>query len=212
MSDYQNDIAKLTGYYHEFLDRSDKYQQWLKEYSEITSEFSNEEFILIPTNIYPNKKRKPIKPDELKKPDLFSFVSCNDICGDITEKFQCDSNRRIVEIDIEKPLEIIMEKLKEIIRTEQLKHWEEMKNENWYGEYRYLSDYKIDSKGRKITRRFKDWDIYLKVYDLKKQGKKHKEIGEIIFKNNKEAEGRSKKAYLKAKQLIKAAEENRFPP
>ena len=92
-----------------------------------------------------------------------------------------------------------------------------MKDENWFGEYRYLADFKRDQKGqrkgRKDTYPFDEWERYLKVYDLKKDKKTYREIAQKIFNNKSEnAIDKAKKAFKKAKILITAAEDNKFPP
>lgn len=216
--DYSSFTSKLQNYYIEFLSRSPKYQTWLKEHNEVIQELDGTPFKLVPAKIIPRKKSEPLKPQELKKPPIFSSGSSKGQCvWDITDKFRCDSNRVILEIDIEKPIEILMEQVKEINKTAQEKYWEEMKDENWFGEYRFLADFKRDQKGqrkgRKDTYPFDEWDRYLKVYDLKLNGKSYREIAQKIFNDkNENATDKAKKAFKKAKILITAAEDNKFPP
>ena len=212
--DYPAYISRLHNYYIEFLSRSKLYQEWLKQHNNLIQELKETPLKLIPTRIIPNKKNKPINPQEINKPAIHSSMSRKDqYVWNITNKFRGDLNRVILEINIEKPIEILKTQCEEIIRIAQERYWHEMKNENWFGEYRFLIDFKRDRTGRLDTYPFEEWDRYLKVYDLKIDGKLYSEIAQKMFNSkNEDAIDKVKKAFKKAKILISAAEENRFPP
>lgn len=242
-------FEKLFHYYIEFLIRSDPYRNWLKSQNEIKEEIKGLPLRIIPANIDLKKKRKPIKPDEINKPVIFSSLSKNNQfwgihegmipikyihssfnqnkqgVWDITKKFRCDLDRLILEIDIEKPIEVLKEQFKEIIKSAQEKYWKECNNENYYGEYRYLKDFMMNEKGkykekRKITFGFNTWDNFLKIYDLRIKDISSKEVAKIVFKddalekddNFKSAEQKVNKYFERAKKLIDAAVVGKFPP
>lgn len=101
--DYEAFTSKLQNYYIEFLSRSEKYQIWLKEHNKVIQELHGTPLKLVPAKIIPCKKSKPLKPQEIKKPAIFSSGSSKGQCvWNITDKVICDSNRVILEFDIEK--------------------------------------------------------------------------------------------------------------
>lgn len=213
-------FRKLFYYYLEFLSRSDQYRKWLKLQDEITEEIKGLSFKIIPAKIDLKKKRKPMEPAEINKPVFFSSFSKNNQCiWDITKKFRCDFNRAILEIDIERPLEILKEQFEEIIKPIQKKYWSECKNENYYGEYRYLIDFMRDKKGKYKNKRIKTydfdvWDKYLEIYDLKKERLSSREIAKKVFRDEspEARENKVNKYFSRAKKLINVAATNKFPP
>lgn len=214
--DYSSYVSEIHRYYLEFLSRSVKYQAWLKEHSEVLQELEGTSFKLLPAKIVPGKKRKPLKPHELKKPVISPSGSRKGQgVWDRTNNFICDSNRVILEINIEKPIELLKIQFEEITKAAQEKYWEEMNDQNWFGEYRYLTDFKRDSRGRRDTYPFEEWDRYLEVFDFKQKhkDKTYKEITKLMFDSDKEEDvDKVKKDCKKARLLIKATEENKFPP
>lgn len=212
--DYSAYISKLHNFYIEFLSRSKLYQKWLKEHSRLVEKLKGMPLKPIPAKIIPSKKQKPIKPQEINKPAIYSSMSRKEqYVWNITNKFRCDSFRVILEVDIEKPVEILTEQCEKIIRIAQEKYWHEMEDENYFGEYKLLIDFKRDKKGRKDTYPFEEWERYLKVYDLKTEGESYREIARNIFNDTSESSiDKIKKSFSKAKFLITAAEKNKFPP
>jgi hypothetical protein len=216
--DYSVYFSKLYNYYIEFLSRSPHYQARLKEYSEILQELKGTQFKPLPAKIIPDKKIKPLKPHELRKPVIYPSGSMKGQgIWNISNKFTCDSNRIVLEIDIEKPSEILMKEIQAIIKETQKQYWKEMNDENWFGEYRYLIDFKRHQKGKnkKDTYPFDEWTQYIRVFDLKREGKSNKEIAKIIFPNENFSDNTKKKIrnyHSTARFLIEAAEKNKFPP
>jgi len=214
IQNYADNCCKLQNYFVEFLSRSKQYQEWLKIHDELRQALNETSIKLVPAKVSPGKKQKPLKPNEINKPRIFPNVSSNkQHLWNITHKFICNSNRLILEVDIERPAEILNEQFKKIISIAQQEYWREMQDENWYGQYRYLVDFKRDIKGRKDTYPFEVWDRCLKVYDLKTEGKSFRKIAQIIFNDTSDLPvDKIKKSFKRAKYLIAAAEENKFPP
>ena len=210
---YADNCRKLENYFVEFLSRSKQYQEWLKFHDDLIQVLNKTSIKLVPAKVSPGKKQKPLKPNEINKPRISSSASNKQHLWNITHKFICNSNRLILEVDIEKPEEILNEQFKKIISVAQQEYWREMQDENWHGQYRYLVDFKRDIKGRKDTYPFEEWDRYLKVYDLKTEGKSFRMIAQIIFNDTSDSSvDKIKKSFKKSKCLIAAAEENKFPP
>ena len=212
---------KLDYYYVEFLSRGSNYKTWLKVHHEMVSELAPIQ--ILPAKISPGKKRKAIRPEEIKKPAMFPSGSYNgQIAWDITHKFRCDSNRVILEINLENPIERISEQLQNIISRVQEDHWKKQEDENCFGEYRYLVDFRRKMNGKKIDKRqylFSHWDDYIKAFDHFMQieekgekGKLKKLAKELFDDDSADAQVKAFQHVEKARLLIKAAEENKFPP
>lgn len=212
-------FERLHYFFIEFLSRSDKYRSWITEAAAIARDSAESDFF--PINLSPRKGRRSEKPDKSGKPRIEpSFVFGDSGVWNITDKFCCAPDSAIFQVRLDKPIEGLCRQIKIEIEAAQDKFWKTMGDENFFGEYRFLVDHKRDKKGRYKGRikksRFAEWKDYLRVFDLRQKPWKgnrqtpFKEIAIQIFNNHDESKARQ---YLhRAKLLIAAAEENKFPP
>jgi hypothetical protein len=225
-ANYDVFFQKLQHYYIEFKSRSPEYQSCVENDAKRNQKSSRSEIIqeafhgtriqeLFPAAL---PVKKTAIPNEEKKMWLSPSLDSREI-SNITNKFHCPSHYLILEVDLEKPIEILLETLQEEIMSAQEKYWSSMGDENYVGEYRFLVDFKRDTKGRyagRIRRQrhnFEEWERYLQVFDLRyKEKRKFREIAKILFNDDAEASiDKAKKYWNRAKRLISAAAENKFP-
>jgi len=211
-------FEKLQNYYVEFLSLSPGYQAAMEGEYELLLE--NERKPLPDIPILADHWR-----DTGCRIGKFKVLTKERIVQDITDKCRCESSSFVgsncikLEVKIERPIEEIIEQLKNLISKIQEDHWKKMEDENCFGEYRYLLDFKRIKKGRKLDKKdypFKLWERYIMAYKFRQQVPKlkYREIGKILFPDHDIDDAKTKafQAVEKAKLLIKAAEENKFPP